>query len=644
MHRIAFVVYFVIALVTARAMTTADDSNNTIQPLLAAAGRAQARGDFGAAAADYRKAVALAPAVPELWANLGLMDYEAGHSSEALDSFQQAIRLKPSLFVPQLFCGIVYLDTGHADKAITFLQNAVKLNPGDLQAQRSLGKAYAMTGRDSRAVDSYLNAIELKPDDDRLWVDLGTAWLQQVEDDARTMSADYAHSPYFDLRAAEIFAEEGKLVQASDAWKAALASPAPPPCTHAQFGITLLREHKVAEARLQFQQETEASSRCGLTALGIALADLADGRTEVALRELEPIVAADRGFVRSSLPLFYGALSADRVQSLTDVVRNESGAGDLAIQTASLVEKALGSGDNAQVTEIGDQREASPVREAATADAAKFYAAGRYAVCDRTLKLSPETLTAVRNRLLTTCSFYTGDFQTASFAAQRLKAIPETAAEGIYWESKADEKLAVAALTRAGQIDPNSARMHVLIGDAFRQKRRWGDAEAEYRKAVAVEPKSESARLSLALVLFSEMQTEEALALDHSLLAEQPGDPEANLLAGEILVQQNKFKEAEPYLTRCANLRPELVPHFHVLLGRIYAETGRIDEAIAEYKLGLSADEDGSLHFQIARLYQKTGNRAAAEEAFRESKRLTDHFNDLARIGLEESSTDLSRQ
>ena len=42
--------------------------------------------------------------------------------------------------------------------------------------------------------------------------------------------------------------------------------------------------------------------------------------------------------------------------------------------------------------------------------------------------------------------------------------------------------------------------------------------------------------------------------------AEDAADPEANLLAGEILVQRNQFPEAEPYLLKCANLKPELVP------------------------------------------------------------------------------------
>jgi predicted Zn-dependent protease len=183
-----------------------------------------------------------------------------------------------------------------------------------------------------------------------------------------------------------------------------------------------------------------------------------------------------------------------------------------------------------------------------------------------------------------------------------------------------------------------------LIGDVFRQKRKWDDAEAEYRKAVSLDPGSRIARLSLAIVLFSELKTDEALAIGESLLGESPNDPEANLLAGEIFVQRNLFAEAEPFLLKCTDPKPEFVPRLHALLGHVYAETNRIPAAIAEYRSGLSTDDDGSLHYQLGRLYQKSGDRDAAQQAFTESQRLRRRWDDRARIALEQSPTDISRQ
>ena len=200
---------------------------------------------------------------------------------------------------------------------------------------------------------------------------------------------------------------------------------------------------------------------------------------------------------------------------------------------------------------------------------------GKYSNCDEALKGDPST-PGSDQQLLAFCSYYAADFQTTSFAAQALKKNSKTRAAGLYWESKADQKLAIAALVRAGEIDANSPRMHVLLGDVFREKRRWDEAEAEYRKAVALDRKNRNARLSLAITLFAELKTDEAFNLDESLLAEDGTDPEANLLAGEILVQRNQFPQAEPYLLKCANLKPELVPRCHALLGRVYYEIDRV--------------------------------------------------------------------
>ena len=90
-----------------------------------------------------------------------------------------------------------------------------------------------MLNHADRAADAYSIAARLTPNDGNIWLTLGTTYLRQVESDARVMTSAYSHSPYVTLRAAETFAEEGKLLQAEDAYKTAIASGSPAPCTHA---------------------------------------------------------------------------------------------------------------------------------------------------------------------------------------------------------------------------------------------------------------------------------------------------------------------------------------------------------------------------------------------------------------------------
>ena len=124
------------------------------------------------------------------------------------------------------------------------------------------------------------------------------------------------------------------------------------------------------------------------------------------------------------------------------------------------------------------------------------------------------------------------------------------------------------------------------------------------------------------MTLLANSDLDEALRVTQAALTKNPDDPEFNAVMGEILSIQHDFSGAEPYLKKGLSTKPELVPHVHALLGRVFAETNRTQEAITESKLGLADDKDGRLHFQIARLYLKVGDRDSAKQAFAESDRL----------------------
>jgi tetratricopeptide (TPR) repeat protein len=219
-------------------------------------------------------------------------------------------------------------------------------------------------------------------------------------------------------------------------------------------------------------------------------------------------------------------------------------------------------------------------------------------------------------------AFFAGDFAAAAHVGDQLREKYPNDAGGWYWAVRAYQKLGVAALGRAGEVDPESPRIHALLGEAYQHRKMFREAQNEYSKMLALSPNNLAALAGLADAYFADSQLELAAETAQKALGRDPADSEVNLLMGEILVVQHKYEESEPYLKRSLRVRPDRLPMVHALLGRMFARTGRSQEAIHELTQGLASDEDGSLHYQLARLYQETGNAKAAAAEFEKSRQL----------------------
>ena len=82
----------------------------------------------------------------------------------------------------------------------------------------------------------------------------------------------------------------------------------------------------------------------------------------------------------------------------------------------------------------------------------------------------------------------------------------------------------------------------------------------------------------------------------------------------------------------------------HALLGKVYAETNRTQQAIRELKLALADDKDGLVHYQIGRLYLKLGDRASAERAFEVSHRIQQEGLTKAAVPRQQGEADIDSQ
>ena len=590
------------------------------ESLLASAQRAQARRDFEAAAGFYQQASTIHPDVAELKANLGLMYYQTNKNEQAAAAFQQAIRLNPELFVPNLFLGLDYVKLKRFREAIPYLKQAARLKPEDSHVLTGMGQAYAGLGETRLAIQSYRRAIRIEPGDGDVWYRLGVGYLEQVESDARILLARYKDSGYVQALIAENFADQGVFNQSGASYRNALSQSAFPPGTHAGYGFVLLNEHDLPAAERELKSELVSSPGSLLGKLGMARLEVEQGSAEEAAEQIAQIWKADSGFLNSNVQRFETGLSQARIAELHPALENLAVSGKLSEEAVSLfrietAETPVSVGPRSEPT-------ASKGTTGLRLTPAELYNEGAYRQCSEHLVEQFLTLSVRDLHLLALCAYATGDYEHSFDAAAKLSASATTGAEGLYWETKSSQNLASEALAQASKIDSNSPKLHVLLGDVYRQQERFEDAEREYRKGLTLRPQDTGALFGLSLTLLGNGQGDEALHVAQAAIRDNPRDPELNAVMGTILCQREDFSDAEAYLKRSLNTKPEYIPHVHALLSKVYANTNRTQEAIAELELALTADKDGSLYYQIGRLYLKLGDRDSAQRAFVESKRL----------------------
>jgi tetratricopeptide (TPR) repeat protein len=614
------------------------ESQGSFDNLLLSAREAQGRGDYAAAAADYKSAVALRSDIPELWSNLGLMQDATGDYDGAVASFRKALAEKPSLYVPNLFLGIDFLHLNRAHQAVPYLVKAERLNGRDLQAPLSLGRAYLL-GRDfTSASRAYQRALALDPKNGSAWFGLGIAVLDKVEADGRTISGEAANSAYARALYAQSLQKQGRNAEAVTEIHAVLTSNPRFPCAHATLGFLYLAQGQKQAAAREFAAEPQS---CASAGMGEARLHVEENDNAPALVILSDLWKRDPGFVRSHLSLITDGLPADQAASFATYVDQEAGSGAPGRDSYRAIAAALGGATRNAAT--GAEKLRPAVRDNPAAAEADDRA-GHYGRCADDLaatRARPSNISAgseARELLLAQCAFMTGDYAlSAAVSGQLAERSPRNVA-ALYWSVKANEQLALLAFSRYEQLEPHSERTHLLLGDMYRQRQRFQQAESEYKAASALAPEDTAPLFGLASTYSEDSKSDQALRLALTALEQSPQDPDLNLLAGEILVSQHQWAQAENYLQRSMNAKPQMLPHLHVLLGEVDEHTGKNEEAIREFRLGISSDDSGAVYYQLARIYSSMGNKAAAEDAIAHAKDLEQKRRERAAIAVEDGS------
>jgi tetratricopeptide (TPR) repeat protein len=180
---------------------------------------------------------------------------------------------------------------------------------------------------------------------------------------------------------------------------------------------------------------------------------------------------------------------------------------------------------------------------------------------------------------------------------------------------------AMQALTRAAELDPNSAHTHLLMAESMADAGKPAEAIPEYQVAMKLDPALDGAYLGLASEYWKQHQFDQALPLLKHVLLKSPNDPEANGMMADIIEHNGDYGTAQRYAQTALRGNPDLI-QTRVVLARIYLAKQEPKLAVSELRKVIAADPDGSYHFLLYRAYRQAGDERAAQEAMAQFQQL----------------------
>ena len=198
------------------------------------------------------------------------------------------------------------------------------------------------------------------------------------------------------------------------------------------------------------------------------------------------------------------------------------------------------------------------------------------------------------------CEYRAGDF--LGIVQSEVKS-----AEGLYWKTRAYNKLALSAYLRLSELPP-SVETHELKAKIESKRRQYHEAAKDWREALKLSPGNPHIQKELAVALYESGDLEGAATLLQELVKREPLATDLNYLLGDTILNSQKPQEAIPYLERVVESDPQMLPA-QKSLGLAYLQTGQAGKAIVHLKEALTIDQDGSVHYQLGRAYQVHGDR-----------------------------------
>ena len=616
--------------------TTGQETNPTLPPAAeaawAAAQQAQQQKDYATAAQEYRKVVSLVPRFAEAYMNLGLVCELQSRLPDAIAAFEKAVQLKPGLVGAQFFLGVDYSKSGNAKAAIPHLEATVHARPNLPDAWSWLASAYQETGRPSRQIETLQAGLRANPDSIDLLYLLGQAYEQRGKDVVDRIHQKDSQSTYLEELLAENYIATGYLSVALLHLQNAIQETPDRAGLHIKMAEVFLHAGNLKRAEDEIAAELRIAPQSLRALVRRGELELVQGAVPQALADWSQALSLDPARCEVILGVRELGLGDTNREKLPDDLRSklaglrapiESQAGPasrLALAFIATQEDAAAAAEGpAGVTNVTTTKFLSPctvpqVRTWLGADLLQPVAA-----CANTILKQPA---AASLRLDIAGALYEmGHVEQALATLEGMAPSQSDLPPALYWKARCYIRLALAAHLRLFAVDSDSYRAHQVLGDMHALREEDDKAIAEYEIALAKRPTLPNLHYQIGHLEWKSYKAGEARKEFQAELAMNPRHAGALFDLSSTYLREHQPEKALVYLDQVYKLNPNY-PDLHDFLGIAYSQLNRYAEAEKELELAAPSDKDGSVHYQLARIYTAQGKSAEAKQAFAVSNQL----------------------
>ena len=614
---------------------------------------------------------------------------EQGKYKEAVVEFTNAIKIDPSYAEAHLQLADAYLQLHEGDRAFRELARTVELQPENYRAQLELTNLLIVNRQFQPAKQELDVLLQKRPDDPAVHTTQSSLLAAQgdIPGAIAEMQKTVALSPdrweaYLSL--ALLQSSNNQLEAAEANFKKVIDLNPKTMQAHLLLGNYYQAHHRFPEAEQQFQAASALDSSSAVPRAAIARLYLAEGKTadaEQLLTQTKHDLPNNPDAYRLLGEFYFTSGQLDKAtteyaslyQQHPEDLQLKKNYVELLIQTRRFPEarklddeilKVNANDDDALVYQAqmqisdGDVNDAAQKLETVIKNSPKnsegHYALGvayeKLGYVERAesewreaLRLKPDMLDAAR--ALAAAAMRQGDANTLDEASTQLIVLRPGSPEGYalralanlnrkhYGEAEADIRKAIA-------IAPGSAFGYVQLGNLKLAQKQYDDAARAYQDALNRNPDSVDALRGLMNTRVGQNQPDKAIASANLQISKSPNNSGFyDLLGTALFFNKRELPAAQAALAKSVSLDRRNSDALAKLC-EVQATKGDIDQAIATAKQGLGDNpRNADLYVLLGRFYESKSDAQQAEASYRSALNLNPQHplasNNLARLMLQ---------